>query len=143
MRRTILLIAFLLILGGCAREASVTPKNNGFVCPDGRMVTDKGMCDVQQEPEPSVTPGTEAQRPLKELEKSGIAVSSPGDAEQVFLDYVKQNNLSYEFVSSEYLRTEGGVDYYRVNYRHDRMGGGIGYLIVTSRGGIYDELPVV
>jgi len=137
--RKILLFLFLILIA-CSSSEKEEEVSEGYVCSDGKFVVSEENC-VVKEPESSVDDSIPVKRPLKSVHAVETVVSSAEDAEQIFLDYIDLNNLTYDIISSEVVQTDKG-EFYRVNYKHYRMGGGIGYLLVDKNGEVYEELTL-
>jgi len=147
MKKTMIFIIVLLLvfaIGGCRKDSGyVDEKNKEFRCNDGRIVYDERFCNTEDLPQQSIESAEEDEPALLEVETTEKSVGSENDARSAFNDFVENNNYDYEYVSSEFYKTENGLDYYKVVYSYNELGGGKNTIIIDSKGNFYVEKPLI
>jgi hypothetical protein len=121
MRRAIIIL--FLLLSACGKPAA-------------QPVSINDTSEIVREPVSSAQTGAPAEPDLVPVAKTTVAAVSKQTAEQAFDEYTNNQSLNYSFVNSEFLKSEDGVDYYRVKYSHPT---GNRYVIVDSDGRIYEQ----
>lgn len=133
---SMLVCIMVLFLLGCSNDEPAQVKM--YSCPDGRLVTEPSACEkTYQEPELSHTEEDDVR--LNELEDTPVVVKDESDAKQAFTEYVDQEGLDYDFVSAEFFERRGGIDIYKVVYRHHELTGGKRQVFIGSDGKVYEQ----
>jgi hypothetical protein len=120
--RKVVILTFLLVLS-CGK-------------PSMQPVNINDTSEFIREPQASAATDTPIEPEIVPVADTDTAVVSPQTAQQAFNEYASNHSLNYSFVKAEFLKKQGGIDYYRVKYS---FGSGNRYVIVDGSGKVYDE----
>lgn len=132
----------MISIAGCGVEEDEEAGLGGYVCPDGRLVNSEELCQREDKFEVSNQDSAQLEPDPVEVHDTEQRVSSVEEAKQAFEEYKQANSYTYDYISGEPYKEEGGKDIYRIKYRYYEKSGGTRYVLVDSTGRVFYELPL-
>lgn len=132
-----ILIMIVLVCGCKSKEIEYDNDIQEIQCPDGRIVSDKKLCDIEDNFIMSIDSNLDVEPKYDKLLQTSIIVSSSEDAKDAFDAWVQHESLNYELYSVEYLEKSG---YYMVIYKHSN---GKRNVLITPDGTVLEQKIII